>query len=145
MLGESEHTHITGRVAQILTGANERTYSPVATVFFSSLILFSLFFPLFFLILYLYICCFQAPPSLCIMLGVYFGVSKTLSWLIIDRFVCTIASILDMTRPALLELTPSIAKTIWRGVCERLWTGCTARGAILWVLTFWLCFSTPNL
>ena len=34
MLGESEHTHITGRVAQILTGANERTYSTVATLLF---------------------------------------------------------------------------------------------------------------
>ena len=34
MLGESEHPHITGRVAQILKGTNERTYSPVATVLF---------------------------------------------------------------------------------------------------------------
>ena len=70
MLGESEHTQITGHVAQILTRTNERTYSPVATVLFQFAHLVLSAFPLFFLILYLYIWCFEAPPGVCIMLGV---------------------------------------------------------------------------
>ena len=99
MLGECEHTYITGCVALVLT--NGLTVLSMFT--FDRLVVYSLLDPLAFLFLfYTTDRCFHVSPDLPMVFWFTFGVITSviveLIWLgIRHRFVCAIASSLGMT------------------------------------------------
>ena len=98
MLAESEHTYITGRVTLVLTNLLS-VLSILLT--FDRLVLFSLLTPLTYLLLReisaRYLKVLLDSVILRLTLGGTLSLSITIIWLVIcDRFVCTIASGLDM-------------------------------------------------
>ena len=98
MLAESEHTYITGRVTLVLTNLLS-VLSILLT--FDRLVLFSLLTPLTYLLLReisaRYLKVLLDSVILRLTLGGILSLSITIIWLVIcDRFVCTIASGLDM-------------------------------------------------